>query len=185
MSCERGFVRKKRICIYIYIYIYIYICICAPVLFCAFFHLGKSWSRLSPGGGGERLYMPLGNSTSQDSDIFLRAFGADSSSLQVSAKLVGSFYAGRFQSPQVFAILRRTSGTIAQTNIIKFLAREIPSARAGPGLDVRVPAEGGRGWLYIYIYIYICICMCMCICICIRIRIRIRIYVYTYIYIYI
>ena len=51
---------------------------------------------------------------------------ADSSSPQISAILVGHFIRGKWRSPQIFAILRKTSTKIAQKNV-KILAREIPN----------------------------------------------------------
>ena len=64
----------------------------------------------------DNIWPPLGNFTSQDVHAFLRCFCVASSSLQISATLVGRFTRNNDS-------LRKTSTTIAQTNI-KIQARE-------------------------------------------------------------
>ena len=49
---------------------------------------------------------------SPDSDVFPRNFRADSSSPQIPTTLFGYFHGGRWQSPQVSTILRKTFTTI-------------------------------------------------------------------------
>ena len=66
----------------------------------------------------------LGNFASQGFELLLHGFCVDSSS-PLNLSDTWSFYMGKWQSPQISAILRKTSTRIAQTNI-KILARETP-----------------------------------------------------------
>ena len=94
-----------QVCVYIYIYIYMYVYRC--------------WNTVA------LVLFEIGNLTSQDFDILLRSFCADSSPPKISAIFVGHFTWGKNNSLRVSAILRKTSATIAETNV-EIQARKIP-----------------------------------------------------------
>ena len=144
-----------------------------PCLLQPYFHVaGCSWGEDSP--SGFRRLPSLGHFMSQDFGIPLRSFGADSSSPQISAILVGHFTEENGSLRKSLQDFRKSRADKCQNPGSQ---NSLPVPRC---LHTHLSLS-----IHIYIYMYLSLYIYIFLSIFPSLSLYIHTYMYTYIYIYV